>query len=87
MKWDALERTRGVLNYQGAMSAFNFAMRHNYTMRGHTLVWHKQIPEFIKRISDKATLTAAMQSHIKQALGPGSPFHGKCAYWDVINEM
>jgi endo-1,4-beta-xylanase len=43
MKWESLERTAGQLTTQGAMPMFNFAVQHNMTVRGHTLVWHAQV--------------------------------------------
>jgi len=81
MKWESLERTAGQLTAAGAMPMFNFARQNNMTIRGHTLVWHAQIPQNVRSSTTKAALTKKIQGHIKRVMGPGSPFYGKVRYW------
>jgi len=81
MKWESLERTAGKLTPSGAMPMFNFAMKNNMTVRGHTLVWHSQLPQHVRDARTKPALTEKITGHIQRTMGPGSPFHGKVKYW------
>jgi endo-1,4-beta-xylanase len=84
MKWDATESSRGKLNTGTADQTMKFATDNKLLVRGHTTVWHSQLPGWVTQIRDKATLTTVMQDHISGLMGH---FKGKVYAWDVINEM
>lgn len=90
MKIDATEPSEGRFALDNANNLINFANANSQVVRGHTLVWHQQVPSWIssdgKKNSNKFSrdrLLEIMRNHIN---GVAGTLKGKVREWDVVNE-
>ena len=89
MKWQVVEPQQGTFNWTGADNLVNFAEAHAARVRGHTLVWHNQLPNWLTQgvasgtISD-SQLRDLLHQHITTEV---SRYRGRIWQWDVVNEM
>ncbi|MGW4233222.1 endo-1,4-beta-xylanase [Streptomyces sp. NPDC004980] len=82
MKWDAVEGTRNSFNFSSADQIVSHAQSKGMKVRGHTLVWHSQLPGWVGGLG-AADLRTAMNNHITQVM---THYKGKIDSWDVVNE-
>jgi endo-1,4-beta-xylanase len=82
MKWDTVEPTQGTFSYTKGDAVVTFAQQHGLKVRGHTLVWHNQLPGWVSALP-AAQLQAAMENHITNE---ATHYKGKVFAWDVVNE-
>ncbi|MFE5244538.1 MULTISPECIES: endo-1,4-beta-xylanase [unclassified Streptomyces] len=82
MKWDALEGTRNSFNFTAADQIVSHAQSKGMKVRGHTLVWHSQLPGWVSGLA-ATDLRSAMNNHITQVM---THYKGKIHSWDVVNE-
>ena len=84
MKWQLVEPRRGQLDFGAAERLVQFARRNGQLVRGHTLVWHNQLPSWLSQGSfSSAELADLLHQHIQQE---ASHFRGQIYAWDVVNE-
>jgi endo-1,4-beta-xylanase len=84
MKWGIVEPVRGEFNWSGADQLVAFAEGNGQKIRGHTLVWHSQLPPWLTgETFTAAELRELMTAHIALEMGR---YKGKIYAWDVVNE-
>jgi endo-1,4-beta-xylanase len=89
MKWEVLEPERGRLDFTAADELVASARRNHQGVRGHTLLWHNQLPAWLTQGVDSGTITPTelrgiLRQHILDVV---SHFRGKLYQWDVVNEV
>src|SRR5919202_3442560 len=70
-------------NFQMADKLVEFGKKHNIKINGHTLIWHSQLPSFIRGIKSQDSIRTFFTDHIKTVAGR---YKGKVFSWDVVNE-
>ncbi|MFI1521851.1 endo-1,4-beta-xylanase [Kitasatospora cineracea] len=82
MKWDTTESSAGNFNFGPGDQIVSFAKAHSMRVRGHTLVWHSQLPNWVSSLPT-AQVQAAMENHITTE---ATHYKGQVYSWDVVNE-
>ncbi len=82
MKWDPTEPQPGVFSFEGADAIVAFAEANGMRVKGHALLWHQALPDWVGALSPEA-LRAAIETHIRTLVGR---YRGRIVAWDVVNE-
>jgi len=83
-KFDALHTARNTYNFTDADALVAFAQANGMAIRGHTLVWHNQLPGWLTGGTfTRDEVIAILRDHIMTVVGR---YRGKIAAWDVVNE-
>lgn len=88
MKFASVQPEEGRFTFRKADKIVEFARENDKAVRGHTLVWHNQTPDWV--FSDQQgnqvgseKLLARMKDHIFQVV---ERYKGEVYCWDVVNE-
>jgi len=89
MKWEVVEPTEGTFDWSQADQLVAFAQANHQLVRGHTLLWHSQLPTWLtdgvaNGTISNAQLTNLLHQHITTEV---SRYKGKIWQWDVANEF
>ncbi len=83
-KAESIHPERGFYNWLETDSLMSYCERTQKRVHGHTLIWHVQLPEWIRSFQGtKADWELHMKEHIQTIM---TRYKGKIAGWDVVNE-
>lgn len=100
MKPSSIHPSENVYNFEQADKIIEFAKENGMEVRGHTLVWHSQVPNWfftdkdgkwmpseidpVKRSANKELLLQRLRDHIKTVV---TRYKDDVKSWDVVNEV
>jgi endo-1,4-beta-xylanase len=89
MKMGPIHPEENRYNWEPADKIVDFAVNHGLKVRGHTLCWHSQTPNWFFKNADgsevsKEVLLKRLKDHIDAVAGR---YRGKIYAWDVANEV
>ena len=88
MKPEELQPEEGIFTFEKADMIADFAKENDLALRGHTLLWHNQTPDWMFKnedgsVTDRETLLERMKLHITTVM---EHYKGQIYCWDVVNE-
>jgi endo-1,4-beta-xylanase len=88
MKFESVEPIEGKFDFAAGDTLVSYAKEHGMKMRGHTLVWHRQTPDWVfvdasGAPASREVLLARLKNHIDQVVGR---YKDSIYAWDVVNE-
>ena len=84
MKFSYIQPKQGIYDFSKSDSLANFARKHGIKLRGHTLVWHNQLPTWLTSKSwSRTELLLIMKNHIDTLV---KRYNDIVIEWDVVNE-
>lgn len=82
MKMETLTSAKGGYNFKDADRIIQWANTNNKIVRGHPLIWHRQIPSYLSDLN-KNQFKDIFESHISTVV---KRYSDSIYIWDVINE-
>jgi len=70
-------------NFTLADKLVAYAQKNNQVVNAHTLIWHSQLPAFVRTIKNADSLKMYFTNHITTL---AARYDGKVYSWDVVNE-
>lgn len=84
MKFEPIHPERDRYDFTAADTLVDFAQTHQMQVRGHTLVWHRQLPNWLtEREWTREELITILRQHINTVVGR---YRDRLFAWDVVNE-
>lgn len=84
LKWSNIHPQKNIYDFSKSDYIIDFAVKNNIKVRGHTILWHARIPNYITDITNPNELKIQINEHIKNVIGR---YKGKIESWDVVNEV
>lgn len=83
MKAEVIHPEWDKYNFDQADKLVAYGAKNNIKINAHTLIWHSQLPPFIRGIKSADSIKLYMQNHINTV---AARYDGKVYSWDVVNE-
>ena len=83
MKAEVIHPQWNSYNFDFADKLIAYAKKHNLMVNAHTLIWHSQLPPFMRGIRNVDSVREYFTNHINTV---ASRYDGKVYSWDVVNE-
>lgn len=83
LKWRALRPSQDRFDFTQSDSLLAFADKHHMQLRGHTLVWHNSVPDWLQQNAASLDVRQLFIDHITTVC---KHYAGKLQSWDVVNE-
>ncbi len=85
-KWGALQPSEGAFDTQPLDTILSWAKANGQLVRGHALVWHESLPEWVQAAlaEGPGRAMAVMETHIRTIL---AHTRAQIRDWDVVNEV
>ncbi|MBX9635717.1 MAG: endo-1,4-beta-xylanase [Magnetospirillum sp.] len=83
MKWAALQKQPGHFTFGPADSIAAFARAHDMSLRGHTIIWHGSMPDWLTERLNPRNWPDVLEQHMAAVLGR---YRTEVACWDIVNE-
>ena len=85
MKWEYLRPDQDTYDFAAADAIVEYAEANDQVVRGHTLLWHSQNPDWLEEGDfSREELRTLLREHITTVVGR---YSGRIHQWDVANEI
>jgi endo-1,4-beta-xylanase len=82
-RWNWLNPTPDEFNFSQTDEMVQWAKAHGMLLRGHTLIYHKSMPEWVSERVNRQNVEQLFSSYIETVVGY---YAGQLHSWDVVNE-
>ena len=82
MKWALIHPAESDWRWEPADRLVAFARAHGMIVHAHPLVWHRQLPDWVRAVTPER-LGRVLEDHVRTLAGR---YRGQVASWDVVNE-
>jgi endo-1,4-beta-xylanase len=83
MKAEVIHPEWNRYNFDLADKIVAYGKKHNMQVNGHTLIWHSQLPTYVRNLKSADSVRSFFNEHITTL---ASRYDGKVYSWDVVNE-
>jgi endo-1,4-beta-xylanase len=83
MKAEVIHPQWDKYNFEMGDKLVAYAQKNNMKVNAHTLIWHSQLPAFVRSIKDADSIKQFFTNHINTV---AAHYDGKVFSWDVVNE-
>lgn len=83
MKAEVIHPQWDKYNFDLADKLVAYAQKNKLIVNAHNLIWHSQLPPFMRRMKDRDSVRQYFTNHINTVAGR---YDGKVYSWDVVNE-